>query len=127
MSSIPLAARFGITLLLMAVIIVASIIPGRAQPGDSIFVFLVAKTPTFLQKMMHLCFYGFLTLLWVWTLEAVQSKLYRFAIAIVVAVSLGAVLEWYQTRVPGRFGTLIDVALNVAGASLGLLAAIFML
>jgi VanZ family protein len=127
MSSIPLATRFGITLLLMAVIIVASIIPGRAQPGDSIFVFLVAKTPTFVQKMMHLCFYGFLTLLWVWTLEAVQSKLYRFAIAIVVAVSLGAVLEWYQTRVPGRFGTLLDVGLNVAGASLGLLAAIFML
>jgi VanZ family protein len=119
--------RVVITLLFMALLVAASVIPGRAQPGDSIFVYAVAKTPTFVQKTMHICLYGLLTLLWVWTLDAVESRMFRFAFAVIIAVSLGAVLEWYQTKVPGRFGTFMDVALNGAGALLGLLAATFLL
>jgi hypothetical protein len=127
MTSISLTTRIGITLCFMALLIVASLIPGRAQPGDSVFIWLVAKTPTLLQKALHICLYGVLTLLWVWALDAVQSRLYRLVIAVTVAVLFGAALEWYQTRVPGRFGTLADVALNAAGALLGLCAAIFLL
>lgn len=125
--SISLGVRLGTTLLVMVALVAVSVIPGRAQPGDSIFVFMVEKTPVLLQKTMHLFFYGLLTLLWVWTLDAVGSKLYRFALAMVIAVSFGAVLEWYQTKVPGRFGTILDVALNAVGALLGLLAAVFLL
>ena len=36
-------------------------------------------------------------------------------------------MEWRQTKVPGRFGTVNDVVLNAAGAALGLLAAIVLL
>jgi VanZ family protein len=127
MTEIPLTTRIVITLGFMALLMVASIIPGRAEPGDSVFIWLVAKTPTLLQKALHICLYAMLTLLWVWTLDAIQSKSQRLVIAVTVAVCFGATMEWYQTKVPGRFGTIFDVALNAVGALLGLFAAIFLL
>ena len=124
MTRISLTTRIFITLCFMALLAIASIIPGRAQPGDSVFIWLVAKTPTLLQKALHICLYGVLTLLCVWALDAVQSKFYRLVAAVTVAVLFGAALEWAQTRIPGRFGTLADATLNAAGALLGVFAAI---
>jgi len=111
----------------MALLTLASLIPGRPQPGDSAFIWLIAQTPTLLQKLLHVCLYGVLVLLLAWTLDSIQSRTYRFLISWIIAVAFGAVMEWYQTKVPGRFGTVIDVAINAAGAALGLLAAIFLL
>jgi len=127
MINVSVTTRSVITFCFMALLLVASIIPGRAEPGDSVFVWLVAKTPTLLQKTLHIFLYAILTILWVWVLEAIQSKSQRLMIAVTVAVCFGATMEWYQTRVPGRYGTIIDVALNGAGAILGLVAAIFLL
>ena len=126
MNDAAFSTRIAITLTFMAALIVASVIPGRAQPGDSVLVLLVAKTPTVLQKAMHVCLYAVLTLLWVWTLEAIQSKSQRLFVAVAVAVCFGAALEWYQTRIPGRFGTLLDMVFNATGALLGLLVALLM-
>jgi len=111
----------------MALLALVSLIPGRPQPGDSAFIWLIAETPTLLQKLLHICFYGVLVLLLAWTLDSIQSRTYRFLISWIIAVAFGAVMEWYQTKVPGRFGTVIDVVINAAGAALGLLAAIFLL
>jgi VanZ family protein len=111
----------------MALLMLVSLIPGHPKPGDSAFIWLVAETPTLLQKALHVCFYGALALLLVWTLDSIQPRTYRFLIALTIAVAFGAVMEWCQTMVPGRYGTGYDVALNAAGAALGLLAAIFLL
>lgn len=111
----------------MALLTLVSLIPGHLKPGDSVFIWMVAETPTLLQKVLHVCFYGVLALLLVWTLDGIQPRTYRFLIALTIAVAFGAVMEWCQTRVPGRYGTAYDVALNAAGAALGLLAAIFLL
>jgi len=127
MISISPATRIVISLSFMVLLVVVSIIPGRAEPGDSAFFWLVAKTPTLLQKTLHVCLYGVLTLLLKWTLDATPAKLYSPVIAFAIAVFLGASLEWYQTKVPGRFGTIFDIALNAAGAALGLFAAILFL
>ena len=102
-------------------------IPGRPKPGDFALIWLAAKMPTPIQKMLHVCLYGVLVLLLVWTLESIQSSTYRLLISFIIAVAFGAVMEWCQTKVPGRFGTVYDVALNAAGAAIGLLAAIFLL
>ena len=108
----------------MALLMLAALIPGCPRPGDSVFLHLVAKTPALIQKILHFCLYGVLVMLLAWSLESIQSNTYRFVTAYIIAVVFGAVMEWCQTRVPGRFGTVYDVALNAAGAALGLLAAI---
>lgn len=127
MSDAPLALRVVLTLSLMALLAAVSMVPGQARPGDSAFVWMVAKTPTLLQKTMHVFAYAALALLWIWTLDAIQSRTQRVIVAILIAVSFGAALEWYQTRVPGRFGTLYDVALNASGVLLGVVAALLLL
>lgn len=119
--------RLVLTLCFMALLAVASLIPGRPQPSDSAFIWLVAETPKLLQKVLHVGLYGVLALLCAWTLESIESRTQRFLVAFILVVTFGAVLEWYQTKVPGRVATVIDVALNAAGAALGLLAAAFLL
>ncbi|MGB5304732.1 MAG: VanZ family protein [Gammaproteobacteria bacterium] len=127
MTSLSLASRITITLCFMAVLMLVSLIPGNHKPDDSGFFRLIATTPTPVQKALHVCFYGVLALLLVWTLDGIQSRTHRFLITLIIAVAFGAVMEWCQTRVPGRFGTVHDVALNTAGAALGLLVAFFLL
>ena len=111
----------------MALLMLVSLIPGRPKPYDSAFIWLVAKTPTLIQKILHFSLYGVLVLLLVWSLESIESNTYRLLISFIIAVAFGAVMEWRQTKVPGRFGTVYDVVLNAAGAALGLLAAIVLL
>ena len=111
----------------MALLMLVSLIPAHPKSGDSAFIWLVANTPNLMQKVLHVCFYGVLVLLLAWTLEGIQPRTYRFLIALIIAVAFGAVMEWCQTKVPGRFGTVYDVALNTIGAALGLLAAAFIL
>ena len=125
--SIPLSIRWVITLTLVAAVIVLSVIPGHARSGDSVFVWLVASTPTPLQKLMHFVIYAALACLWAWTLEGIAPRWLRLTLAFTLTVGLGAALEWYQTRVPGRFGTLLDALLNAAGAVAGLVAALLIL
>ena len=76
---------------------------------------------------MHFLIYAAMTWLWTWSLEGLAPRWARFAIAFTLAVGLGAALEWYQTRVPGRFGTLLDILLNAAGAVAGLVLALLLL
>jgi len=68
-----------------------------------------------------------LVLILAWTLDSIQSRTFRFLISFFIAVAFGAVMEWCQTKVPGRFGTVTDVALDAAGAGFGLLAAVLLL
>ncbi len=124
---LPFYIRLLVTLVLVAAVVGISIIPGHARPGDSGFVWLVAATPAPIQKLMHFLVYAGLGWLWVWTLDDVTPRWLRFLIAFVLAVGLGAALEWYQTRVPGRFGTLLDVLLNAGGVVAGLVVALLVL
>lgn len=127
MTSFLLATRIALTLCFMVLLMLVSLIPGHPKPDDSASIWLLAKTPALMQKALHVCFYCVLVLLLVWTFEGIESRANRFLISFVIAVAFGAVMEWCQTKVPGRFGTVHDVALNAAGAALGLLAAAFLL
>ena len=122
-----LTIRLLVTLAFMGALFAASAVPGRPQAGDSAFVWLIASIPTLLQKILHICVYATLTMLWAWTLESLQSNLVRLILAITLAVGFGALTEWYQTTVPGRFGTIFDVMLNAVGALTGLILAIWRL
>ena len=125
--NVPVAVRLILTLLLVAFIVTVSVVPGRSQPGDSAFVWLVSVTPEPLQKLLHIVAYAVLAWLWMWTLEAINSNSLRVAAAFFVTVAMGMILEWYQTSVPGRYGTLADVILNALGSIAGVIAALFLL
>ena len=125
--NVPIAARLALTMAVLLVIIAVSVVPGQARAGDSMFVWLVAATPTPLQKVLHLAAYAVLAMLWMWTLEHLSSQAVRIAIVLLLSVGTGALLEWYQTFVPGRFGTLIDVLLNASGTILGVIAAFILI
>ena len=121
--SVPALTRWGVTLVFAALVIALSITPGVARPGDNAFVWLVVSTPAPLQKLMHVVVYATLALLWMWTLASVESRAVRITLVILITVGLGAILEWHQTRVPGRFGTVFDVLLNIIGTLIGIIAA----
>jgi hypothetical protein len=123
MHDFSLTFRTVLLICYLALLALLSLIPGPDKPGDSAFIWLVANTPTLIQKILHVCLYGVLTLLLAWTLDGIESKTYRFLIAFIVAASFGALMEWGQTKVPGRYATLFDVGLNAAGAVIGLLFA----
>jgi len=125
--AIPVAYRWLITFAFIALIIVFSITPGRDQAGDSVFVWLVVNATAPIQKLMHFVCYAAVAVLWAWTLEAVEPRLLRLLLALALTVGLGATLEWYQTQVPGRFGTLADAILNAVGAVVGVIIAILVL
>ena len=125
--STPTIYRWMITILFVGIVVILSITPGKSQPGDSMFVWLVVHTPTPVQKLMHLVIYAALVVLWAWTLEAIESRAVRLLLAFLIAIGLGSMLEWYQTKIPGRFGTIVDALLNAFGAVAGLLAALVLL
>ena len=127
MSDFPISIRIILTLCFLGLLMLASLFPGRPSPGETALGSLVSKTPVHLQKAMHVFLYAVLALLLAWTLDDMQTKSVRLPICFGIAVAFGALMEWCQTRVPGRFGTQIDVLLNSAGAALGLLVAVYLL
>lgn len=122
--SVPTGARWLITLAFVALIIVLSVTPARSQAGDSIFVWLVVNTATPLQKALHVAVYASLAGLLMWTLANVERQSVRVLTTLMLSIGLGIVLEWLQTQVPGRFGTLADMALNAIGAIVGVVLAL---
>lgn len=125
--SVSFGYRLALTLAVVALIIGLSVTPGVAQPDDSLFSWLYAGTPSTAQKVLHVVIYAVLAFLWMWTLSGFGATWTRSIAALAFTLGLGVALEWYQTRVPGRFGTLIDVVLDAIGTIVGILIALLVL
>lgn len=122
-----MAGRIALTVSLMALVTLLSLMPGNATSTSHALGRLLVRTPVHFQKIMHVCLYAVLSFLLVWTLDPVHVVAYRYLLAFGIAAGFGSLIEWCQTKVPGRFGTVADVGLNAAGAALGLLAATLLL
>ncbi len=107
-------------------VVALSIAPGLGRPDDTLFSWLVLNTATPIQKALHIVVYAVLAVLWMWTLHSVESRATRAILAFAATAGMGAVLEWHQTRVPGRYGTIADVILNVIGVIVGLVLAVLL-
>jgi glycopeptide antibiotics resistance protein len=125
--SVPVGYRWALTLTFAAFVIGLSVTPGLERPDDNIFSWLFANTAPLAQKILHIVTYAILTALWMWTLAGVTSTQARVALTLALAMGLGIALEWFQTTVPGRYGTITDILLNSLGVALGIVAALFLL
>lgn len=112
-------SRYLLPLSYMAVLFCVSSIPGQVMevtPG------LRLITPN-LQNLLHVPVYGGLALSWWWALEpqvhAVRSRLIA---AFVLTVLYGLVDEIWQLYIPGRYGSITDLALDAFGAIVALWA-----
>ena len=125
--SVPVGYRWALTLAFIAFVVGLSITPGVERPDDNLFSWLFANTAPFTQKVLHVVTYAVLGALWMWTLAGIASRPARIAVSLSLALVLGIVLEWYQTTVPGRYGSMTDILLNGLGVALGIVIALFLL
>jgi glycopeptide antibiotics resistance protein len=125
--SVRAGYRWALTLTFVAFIVGLSITPGVERPDDDLFSWLYTNTAPITQNVLHVVTYALLGALWVWTLAGIRSLPARIAVSVTLAMGLGIALEWVQTTVPGRYGTITDVLLNSLGVALGIVAALFLL
>ena len=118
--SAPALARFAVASALVAGTILVSILPSGDQVSANAFQWIAQSPPPMLQNVMHVVVYAALAWSVAWSLEGYASWRRRAATAFLACLALGIALEWLQTLVPGRFGTLLDVGLNMIGVLLGL-------
>jgi len=70
-----------------------------------------------LQNVLHVPAFGLMVFLLARAMD--RGRLWQLGLAAVACVAFGALLEWGQAVVPGRFGSLGDVLLNAVGVVLG--------
>ena len=88
---------------------------------------MALRHPARLSKQDSRGLTALLGVLWMWTLAGIGSTSVRIVLSLTLAMGLGIALEWYQTTVPGRYGSIADVLLNSLGVALGIVAALFLL
>ena len=100
-------------------ILLLSSIPGDPKQAPLQFVRWVEPQ---VQNLLHVPLFAGLS--WTWC-RALSDHMVGpngvMILAFLIGIGFGAVDEWYQSFVPGRYASLTDVALNIAGAGLGVL------
>ena len=112
--------RILLPLAYMASLFLLSSVPGDDPevPGGAIFQWL---TPQW-QNLLHIPIYAGLAASWLWALAGRPPHTWLL-LAFVLTVAWAVFDEWYQTTVPGRYGSFTDLALNVIGAGLAVFLA----
>ncbi len=101
----------GITVGYMAMLLILSAIPDTSSPENH----FMLLSPT-IQNLAHVPAYGFLALLWIFNLRSSGTpRAQAVMAAMIIATVYGLLMELLQTTVPGRFPSLLDGLLNVAG------------
>ena len=105
----------------MAVLYWFSSLPGNPLPEDAALYGLFWWMPSSVQNALHVPAYAALTLAWRWALGAwLRSPITCALGACAIASVCGVLDEWHQSFVPGRFASLPDVMLDLAGVALGI-------
>jgi VanZ family protein len=101
----------------MAGLFVMSSVPGDDPnvAGGAIIEWLTPQ----LQNLLHIPLYAGLAGCWLWALSG-SAHHTRLTLAFALTLAWAVFDEWYQTTVPGRYGSVTDLALNVIGASLAI-------
>jgi peptidoglycan/LPS O-acetylase OafA/YrhL len=117
----PKKTHVALPLLIMAMFYWLSSVHGTPLPDDPELYALFYWISPSLQNALHVPAYAALAWAWRWALGAwMRSSTAIAMFAGAVSVAYGVFDEWHQSFVPGRFASLTDVILNVAGAALGI-------
>jgi len=117
--SMPPLGTVWVALALTAVVIALSLSPESSSPKNSLVGWIVYSTGTPMQKAAHLVLYAGLVVVWWWALASRNTPRSRAVFVFAIVVVFGSALEYLQTYIPGRFGSLSDVALDSIGAGIG--------
>ena len=117
----PSKLHVGLPLLMMGAFYWLSSLPGTPMPDDPALYGLFYWVPPSAQNALHVPAYAALAWSWCWALGAwLPVPVARAIAACSIASAYGVFDEWHQSFVPGRYASLTDVILNVAGAVLGI-------
>ena len=120
----PSKLHVALPLLFMALLYWLSSLPGTPTPEDTALYGLFYWVPSTAQNALHVPAYAVLSWTWWWALGAwLRVPGARAISACAIASAYGVFDEWHQSFVPGRYASLTDIALDVAGAVLGTLLA----
>ena len=123
----PKRIQVALPLLIMAMLYWLSSLPGTPLPDDPEIYALFYWVPPSVQNALHVPAYAALGWAWRWALEAwLRASSARMVGALAIASLYGVFDEWHQSFVPGRYASLTDVTLDVAGAVLGVWLAAWM-
>ena len=104
----------------MSVLYGLSSLPGLPLPDDPAHYALMRWVSPAAQNALHVPAYATLSLTWSWALRAwLRAPVGTWAVGGAIASAYGALDEWHQSFVPGRYASLVDVLLDVLGAVLG--------
>ena len=99
----------------MAAIYLLSSIPDDGTPETIGEKLLQWATPEF-QNLLHIPLFGGLAATWYWALRPIlKSTRATVAAVFLVTAAYSFFDEWHQLHVPGRYGSLTDIALNLVG------------
>ena len=108
-------------LLIMAVLYWLSSLPGTPLPDDPALYSLFYWMPPSVQNTLHVPAFAALAWAWCWALGAwLRVSIMQAIGAFAIASGYGVFDEWHQSFVPGRYASLTDVVLDVAGAAFGI-------
>lgn len=104
----------------MAMIFVLSSVPGTIKPEDEEYYRVFIWLPPNIQNLLHIPVFGVLAWLWYRAFRGEGWRpRYPAVAALLITVAYGFLDEWHQSFVPGRYGSFTDIALDTAGAVLG--------
>jgi VanZ family protein len=98
---------------IMGLIFILSSLPSDVIPYYGVFDFIVKKGG-------HALGYGLLGLSYYYALPRNLSKLYKWIIALIMAILFALSDEYHQSFVQGRTSSLTDVAIDTLGAAIAL-------
>jgi hypothetical protein len=117
----PKKAHVALPFLIMAAFYWLSSLPGTQLPDDPKLYALFYWISPALQNTLHVPAYAVLAGAWRWVLGAwLRSSSAQTIGACIIAVAYGVFDEWHQSFVPGRYASLTDIVLNIAGVALGI-------
>ncbi len=108
---------------LMGFIFVMSSIP---MDGKSKNIGFLTDLDPGLQNLLHIPLYGLLAFLWMQFFVDMGRPVSRAVIfSLAITIGYGCLDELHQTFIPGRYGGLLDILLNIIGAAAGIIGHLF--